>query len=218
MKDVEDIAIVIDKYKSRGLKLFLTSSFQTHSIHLLHILSEIDKDIPVYFLNTGYHFSETMLFKEQITQLLGINVIDLNSNVPKLFQKNNAGNLLFTSNPSYCCYLNKTQPLVPIIAKMDVWISGVRAQQNANRKSMNIEEKMPDGTIRFHPILHWTSKMIWEYRQKYNLPAHPLEEKGYLSVGCEPCTQAVLNSMERGGRWKGMNKTECGLHTDLIKK
>ena len=146
-------------------------------------------------------------------------MIGLESAVPKSQQKDENGELLFTSDPDYCCYLNKTQPLEPILASFDVWINGIRADQNANRADMKVEEKTPQGALRYHPILDWTSKDIYEYRKAHDLPPHPKEKEGYLSIGCEPCTRKMLNGDdERTSRWFGMNKVECGLHTDLIQK
>jgi phosphoadenosine phosphosulfate reductase len=216
---VEDIKKQIESYQSRGLKLFSTSSFQTHSVVLLHIISRIDKSIPIFFINTGYHFPETIMYRDRITELLGLNVKDVFSSTPKSQQKDSQGRLLFASDPDYCCYLNKTQPLEPILAEYDIWINGVRADQSATRKEFKVEEKAPFNTTRFHPMLDWTPKMIHYYLEENKTPRHPLEEKGYFSVGCEPCTRAFDADMdERGGRWFGLKKTECGLNTDLISK
>ena len=96
--------------------------------------------------------------------------------------------------------------------------NGIRADQNANRKNMKIEQNGAFGCKRFHPVLDWNNKMIFDYIKKYNLPKHPLEAKGYLSIGCEPCTQKFSAENDRSGRWAGLNKTECGLHTDLAGK
>lgn len=208
----------INEYNRRGLKLFATSSFQTHSIPMLHILSKIDNTIPIYFINTGFHFPESLEFRDEITSLFGLNLVDLQPLIPKNLQRDKGGNLYFTSDPDYCCYLNKVQPMEIPMAKHDVWINGIRADQNANRKSMHAEEQTPDGKLRYHPMLNWTNKMIFQYASHHQLPKHPLETKGYLSIGCEPCTQKFTFDDERGGRWKGMKKTECGLHTDLVKK
>jgi phosphoadenosine phosphosulfate reductase len=106
----------------------------------------------------------------------------------------------------------------PLMTKHDVWINGIRADQNANRKNMKKEQKTPQGAFRYHPMLNWTNKMIFEYIKEYNLPKHPLEAKGYLSIGCEPCTKRYNAGDERDSRWFGMKKTECGLHTDLVEK
>ena len=102
---------------------------------------------------------------------------------------------------------------------MDIWINGVRADQSAARKAMSVEQKAPHGSVRFHPMLDWSAKSIYQYRKEYNLPSHPMENQNYFSIGCEPCTRKIDPEMqEREARWYGMNKTECGLHTDLINK
>ena len=215
----EEIKSQIKKYQDEGKKLFTSSSFQSHSLVLLHIISRIDKTIPVYFMNTGYHFPETIKFRDEIADQFGLNLISINSATPKSLQKDEAGRLLFTSDPDYCCYLNKVQPMDTILAEFDVWINGVRGDQSAVRKAMLVEQPAPHGSVRFHPMLDWNSKMIYEYQQEYDLPKHGLDSQGYQSIGCEPCTRKMdLEMMEREARWFGMNKTECGLHTDLIKK
>ncbi len=214
----EEIKAKIDDYRASGKKMFTTSSFQSHSLVLLHMLSRIDKSIPVYFINTGYHFPETVQFRDYITELFGLSLVDLKSDVPKFMQRDAEGNLLFTSDPDHCCYLNKTQPMDGILRSNDVWINGVRADQSAVRAAMKIEHPAQHDSIRFHPMLDWNSKMIWQYQKEYKLPKHPLEEKGYVSIGCEPCTRKLDPEMqEREARWFGLNKIECGLHTDLIK-
>ena len=215
---IEDIKKHIEKYKKEGLKIFVTSSFQTHSIPLLHILSEIDNTIPVMFINTGYLFPETLTFRDDIVKQFNLNLVNVTSSVSKIYQKDCNGNFLFTSDPDRCCYLNKTQPMEPILLEYDVWINGIRADQNSNRKNMKIEQNGAFNCKRFHPILDWNNKMIYDYIKKYNLPKHPLEKKGYLSIGCEPCTQKFDFKNDRSGRWAGLNKTECGLHTDLVDK
>ena len=135
------------EYKKRGLVIFASSSFQTHSIPMLHILSKIDAGIPVYFLNTGYHFPETLEYKKQIEKLLGIKVIDVFSPLPKISQRCNNNYLLFESDTDYCCYLNKTLPMKPVLAEKDVWINGVRKDQNETRKKFDFEEKGPSNTL-----------------------------------------------------------------------
>jgi len=217
--DIESIKGKINEYLQKDLKLFTTSSFQTHSIVLLHILSKIDNTIPVYFINTGYHFPETIEYKDQLVELFNLNIQEVSSFTPRHMQKDANGRLLFASDPDFCCFLNKTQPLEPILAEKDVWINGVRGDQSAVRKAFKVEEQAPHNTIRFHPMLDWTTKMIELYIKEHKLPRHPLEVKGYLSIGCEPCTRKFdLESYSREGRWFGLKKTECGLNTDLINK
>jgi len=213
----EEIYRKITEYKEKGLRIFTSSSFQTHSIVLLHILSEIDKSIPVYFINTGYHFPETITYRDQISELFKLNLKEVASSTPRHMQKDAEGRLLFTSDPDYCCYLNKVQPLDLVLSEHDIWINGVRADQSAVRKNFNVEQPAPHNTLRFHPMLDWDVRMIERYIKENKLPRHPLEEKGYLSIGCEPCTRKFdLETYNRQGRWFGLNKTECGLNTELV--
>tara|TARA_R110002049_G_scaffold119218_4_gene273394 strand:- start:928 stop:1590 length:663 start_codon:yes stop_codon:yes gene_type:complete len=217
--ELSNIKNKIEGYKKEGKKLFLTSSFQTHSIPLLHIISKIDNSIPIYYLNTGFLFPETLAFKDELAELLNMPMIALESSVTKINQMDSEGKLLYSSDPDYCCFLNKTQPMEPILASHDVWINGVRADQSAVRKNMKEEQPSKFGCVRYHPILQWNAKMIYAYRKEFNLPAHPLEKDGYLSIGCAPCTRKYIDTAdERTGRWYGLNKTECGLHTDLATK
>ncbi|MBI5542014.1 MAG: phosphoadenylyl-sulfate reductase [Bacteroidia bacterium] len=215
----EEIERQIKLYKHQGKRLFATSSFQTQSVVLLHIMSQIDKSIPVYFMNTGYLFPETTQYKDLLQNKFDLNIIDLKPIVPKILQKDNQGNLLFTSDPDYCCFLNKVQPLDAILAEHDVWINGVRADQSKVRSELFVEDFAPHNVVRFHPMLDWTKQMIYAYIKEHNLPRHPLDEQGFVSIGCEPCTRKmVITDDERMGRWFGMNKTECGLNTDLVVK
>lgn len=215
----EEIKTKVEAYQAEGKKMFTSSSFQSHSIVLLHILSRIDKSIPIFFINTGYHFPETIKFRDEIADRFGLNLIDATPDTPKNMQLNASGRLLFTSDPDYCCYVNKVMPMDKILAEYDIWINGVRGDQSATRKAMKVEQPAPHDSMRFHPMLDWTSKMIFEYQKEYELPEHPLVSQGYLSIGCEPCTRKFdLEMQEREARWYGMNKVECGLHTELIKK
>ncbi len=205
-------------YRERGLSMFVSSSFQSHSLPLLHIISRFAPDTPVYFLNTGFHFPETMAFRHEIADLMGLNIIDVVSPVSKSGQRDEQGKFFFVNNPDHCCYLNKVLPMEPLLAQHDVWINGVRRDQTKFRSTLQEEEPLADGKMRYHPMLDWTSKMIWEYRKEYNLPEHPLEAQGYLSIGCMPCTRSLQQTQEdRSGRWAGQSKEECGIQTEFVK-
>lgn len=217
--EIPEIASKIGQYKAEGKKMFTTSSFQTHSLVMLHILSKIDPTIPVYFLNTGYHFPETVAFKDRVATDFGLNVKEVKSSMPRFMQRDSQGRLLFTSDPDHCCYINKTAPTEHLLRSHDIWINGVRADQSSVRKAMTVEQPAPHDTVRFHPMLDWDMRRIFAYIREHKLPRHPLDAKGYSSIGCEPCTRKLDPDMqEREARWYGMNKVECGLHTDLIKK
>ncbi len=186
---------------------------------LLHILRGYSQKVPVYFLNTGYHFSETIAYKDAMAQWLGIEVHDIYPATPKSMQKDVQGKLLFTSDPDFCCYLNKTQPMEAILQSHDVWINGIRKDQNPFRQGLQEEEAAPYNSLRFHPMLNWPAKKVYDYVKAHDIPRNPLDAAGYTSIGCEPCTRRRHPDIdEREARWYGLNKAECGLHTDLIKK
>lgn len=201
----------IEKYQSERKSIFASSSFQSHSIPMLHLLSEIDKSIPIYFIDTGFHFPETILYRNQIAELLNLNLKITKSEVPKLNQIGNDNRFLFSSNPDFCCHINKVEPMNIVAKEYDVWITGVRKNQNSNRAQFGYEAKGANGIIRFHPMLNWDDKMINTYLYKNSIPPHPLEAEGYKSIGCAPCTGKPIFD-KRSGRWQGMHKTECGLH------
>jgi len=212
----KEMSSQIQKYLSEDRAVFVSSSFQTHSIPLLHMISRISPEVPVAFLNTGFLFPETLEFRDQVLDRLGLELLEVTSSIPKSQQRDPAGRFFFHSDPDRCCNMNKVQPMEELLWQYDVWINGVRADQSAQRKSFDIEQPTPQRAIRFHPMLAWTSRMIHEYRVEHNLPEHPLEAQGYFSVGCEPCTQCMTAEGGRDGRWFGQKKTECGLHMDLV--
>ena len=215
-REVEAITARLDRYREQGLRMFSTSSFQTNSVALLHVLSTHAADVPIFFLDTGYHFPETLRFKRELEARFGLQVRTLRSEVSRLQQRDAAGRLLFASDPDSCCHLNKVAPLEPVLASHDVWINGVRAAQSSHRAGLLPEQNDERrGILRFHPLLDWTASMISDYRLAHDLPAHPLDELGYASVGCEPCTRRTGGDAsvdDRRGRWLGLSKTECGLH------
>jgi len=210
----------ICEYKKDRKKYFATCSFQSHSLVLLHMLSRIDSHIPVFFIDTGYHFPETIKFREEVIEAFGLSkLINLRSSMPKSMQMDSTGRLLYTSDTDHCCYINKTEPINSVLRSHDVWINGVRKDQSVFRSTLTETQAAPHDSIRLHPMLDWDSRQIFLYRKEFNLPKHPLDENGYLSIGCEPCTRRVDPELqERESRWYGLNKSECGLHTELITK
>jgi phosphoadenosine phosphosulfate reductase len=215
---INEIIEHLKKFEKEGKRIFISSSFQTHSIPLLHIIKESGVEFDVLFINTGFHFPETLAFRNKISRLLKLNLINVNSIIPKNLQLDSDGHFYFVSDPDYCCHINKTEPMEPYLKEYDIWINGVRKDQSKFRQNLDIFEDTQFRAKRFHPILDWDDEMIDDYRQKYKLPEHPLETQGYKSIGCEPCTLKDLGEDLRDSRWKGMNKTECGLHTNLMIK
>lgn len=214
--ETDKIRARLDDYRARGLRLFATSSFQTNSVVLLDLLDRFAPDVPVYFLNTGYHFAETLAFRRALSKRFKLKILDVRSPVSRDQQKDSHGRLLFTTDPDHCCHLNKVLPLEPVLLKHDVWVNGIRASQSAERRGRREEEPGRHGVLRYHPLLRWGGREIYQWLNRHDLPMHPLENEGYGSIGCQPCTRRILDQLDlddRGGRWAGMKKTECGLHT-----
>ena len=196
----------------------LSSSFQTQSVPLLHMVSQAKRDILVYFLDTGYHFWETLTFREKLASEWKLNVLDLYRDARwDVFVRGQVRTLPL-EDPNLCCFIHKVQPMQRGIKDMLAWISGIRRDQTAIRAQAKILEMQSDGLLKINPLLNWTKADVKKYMEEHRLPSHPLLEKGYRSVGCPPCTVAIgLNDDERAGRWQGRGKVECGLHTDMFK-
>lgn len=204
---VEDIRLNISNFLRDNKSIFITSSFQTHSIPLLKVINEILPNVPIYFIDTTYHFKETLEYRDLICAMFNFNLKTIK---PTLTENN-----LYEKSIDLCCSKNKINPLEPIKAKYDVWINGLRRTQTENRKTLSVIEKNGNLII-YRPILDWTETDIKYYLNLYKIPNHPLLKKGYYSIGCEPCTVKTLEN-NRNGRWEGTNKTECGLHfKDII--
>ncbi len=202
-------------------RLAVTSSFQTESVVLLDMISKIDSSIKVLFLETGWHFKETTDFKKEVIQKLGLtNVVDLKADPVKREELNKrTGGKPYEADPDYCCQINKVEPLDLAIENLDAWISGIRRSQSKTRKDIKIIEEYQNGLYKINPLANVTSGDIWWYIKEHKLPIHPLFEKGYLSIGCWPCTRPVQpGDDERSGRWAGREKTECGIHTFMKPK
>jgi len=200
-------------------QIALSSSFQTQSIPLLHMVSRMRRGILVFFLDTGYHFWETLIFREQIASDWHLNVLDLYRDTRwDVFARQHT-RALPSTDPNLCCFLHKVQPMQKAMKDMLAWISGIRRDQTSVRAQAKILELQEDGLVKVNPMLNWTKADVQQYMEENNLPSHPLLEKGYRSIGCAPCTVAIgLNDDERAGRWSGRSKTECGLHTEMFKQ
>lgn len=200
-------------------EIAMSSSFQTQSMPLLHMVAQIKRGMLVFFIDTGYHFWETLMFREKIASEWRINVIDLYRDTRwDVFARQNTRSLPL-EDPNLCCYLHKVQPMQKALKDIRAWISGIRRDQTTVRARAQILELQEDGLLKINPLLNWTRADIKRYMEENDLPAHPLYERGYRSVGCAPCTIAVgVNDDERAGRWAGRGKIECGLHTDMFRK
>jgi phosphoadenosine phosphosulfate reductase len=181
------------------------------------MVSRIRRDVLIFFLDTGYHFWETHMFREQLASHWQLNVLDLYRD-PRwdVFARQQTRSLP-VADPNLCCFIHKVQPMQKALQDMKAWISGIRRDQTAVRAQARILELQGDGLLKINPLLNWTKEDIQKYAKEHRLPAHPLFQRGYRSIGCAPCTIAIgLNDDERAGRWSGNGKTECGLHTDMF--
>jgi phosphoadenosine phosphosulfate reductase len=172
--------------------------------------------LPVIFLDTGFHFPETLEFRDRLVREWGLNlrVYRAAGGRDEFLQRH--GPDLYRRDPDLCCFVNKVEPMQRAMAGLDAWISGIRRDQSPERASVKVVERTAQGVVRVHPMARWTGRDVWRYIHEHDLPDHPLTAAGYLSVGCAPCTRPVtLGEGERAGRWRGFAKTECGLHTLL---
>ena len=187
-------------------KILFTSSFGTTSAFLLHLFNKVNPKQAVYFLDTTYHFNETLEYKNRLVSLLQLNVIDVQPEEWK--NKFTREDKTWNSDPDLCCSINKVEPLDKIKPGFEIWVSGLMSTQNKYRENFNIFEEK-DGILKFFPIVDQTEKTAHEYIKNNQLPEHPLLKAGYNSVGCFHCTVAGKG---RSGRWVNKSKTECGLH------
>ncbi len=195
-----------------GPRVAASSSFQTQSLPLLHTISQAAPEMPVLFLDTGYHFPETLAYRDRIAALLGLNVKVLRASAASRPTAGSSGDL-YRVDPDRCCWINKVEPLEHELRGLDAWITGIRRDQTRHRAATPIASKLPSGAWKVCPMLEWTADDVWAFIAEHQLPPHPLFDTGYRSVGCAPCTRPVgPASGDRDGRWAGSSKTECGLH------
>ncbi len=187
-------------------EILITSSFGSSSSLLLHMVSRIKPQHPIYFIDTSYSFPETLTYKKIFTEKYDLNVIDIHAkeNRQRFTQQNESWKL----NQDLCCFINKVEPLNTLKKDHSVWISGLLGYQNANRQGMNIFEPK-SSILKFHPLIDMKENEAELYRLIYELPSHPLTNKGYGSIGCTHCTK---KGDGRKGRWAETSKSECGLH------
>lgn len=186
--------------------IMLTSAFSAYSAILLKVISEVNPKQLIYFIDTGFHFQETLDYKKQLTALYQLNIITLSASYEK--QTMCEQDKLWLHKPNECCHINRVEPLEKIKNKHKVWVSGLMMWQTANRSRMSLFETKPN-IIKFHPLLDMDIHARDEFIKSNDLPSHPLRAKGYDSIGCSHCTKIGKG---RSGRWEASSKTECGLH------
>jgi phosphoadenosine phosphosulfate reductase len=195
-------------------KITYVSSFGAESAVMLALIADVDPDFPIVFLETGMHFPQTLDYKQEISEKLGLtNVHDI---PPSETERKvlDPKNMLWKSDPDACCALRKVRPLEPALAGYDAWITGRKRFHGGARLSLPVFEHA-NGRFKVNPLASWSQDDIDSFLTRRNLPKHPLVAQGYPSIGCWPCTKPAADPSDpRSGRWAGMDKTECGLHVD----
>jgi len=168
------------------------------------------------FLETGKHFAETLVYVETLKRELGLtNVVTLKPDAADVQRFDPSGHL-WETDPDSCCHIRKTEPLEEALGQFGGWITGRKRFQTADRGVLPHFELTSDDRIKVNPLAYWTTEDIEAYRSRHGLPEHPLYRDGYRSIGCSPCTSVVAEGEDpRSGRWRGLNKTECGIHFDF---
>jgi phosphoadenosine phosphosulfate reductase len=198
--------------ESFGDKLALVSSFGAESAVLLHLISEVKPDLPVLFLDTGMLFGQTLDYRKTLAERLGLTgVRDLRPAFHDL-AVNDPDAKLWQTDTDACCRIRKVLPLDRALVEFDAWITGRKRFHGGDRLNLPVVEHS-DGKVKFNPLANWGKDDLDAYAAEHDLPAHPLVAQGFPSIGCWPCTQPVEDGEDvRAGRWKGMDKSECGIH------
>jgi len=194
----------------------LTSSFQAEDMAVAHLLRKRIPDVPVIFLETGYHFAATYEYRDRMTKEWSLNLVNA---MPErtVAEQESAFGILYVSDPTRCCQLRKVEPLMRSLEPFDLWFTGLRREQSPTRKNLKKVElhRLPTGKTLWKVSLlaNWNWAQVWDYSSANGIPHLPQYDEGYLSIGCEPCTALPADpNNPRSGRWGG-NKLECGIHT-----
>jgi phosphoadenosine phosphosulfate reductase len=194
----------------------LTCSFQAEDMIVLSLLKNRVPDVPVLFLETGYHFSDTCDFKDRIAAEWNLNLVNVIPQKTVEEQESEFG-ILYRKDPAKCCHLRKVEPLMQSLEPFEIWFTGLRREQSPTRRNLKKVEQhsLPSGKslLKVSLLADWTWRQVWEYTGKHGLSYLPQYDHGYASIGCEPCTAIPDDPTNpRSGRWSG-KKLECGIHT-----
>ncbi|MEZ5821089.1 MAG: phosphoadenylyl-sulfate reductase [Bradyrhizobium sp.] len=194
-------------------RLALVSSFGTESAALLKVMADVDPAIPVVFLDTGWLFQETLAYRDTLIRLLGLTDVRSIKPLEETLTLEDPDRDLWFSDPDACCRIRKVEPLARALKPFSAWINGRKRFQGGARADMAVVEQ-DDDRLKFNPFANVSREEIEAIYRSANLPPHPLVAKGFLSVGCMPCTsRSEAGEDARAGRWRGRGKTECGIHT-----
>ena len=207
--------LIRDEMERAQGHICVTNSFQAEDMIVLHIVRQTLPDVPVIFLDTGYHFAEVYEYRDHMAKAWAMNLINLLPELTVPEQEAQFG-ILNQTDPSRCCGLRKVKPLFAALDSYRLWFTGLRREQAKSRAALQPVEDFALPTARtirkVSPLTEWTAKDVWDYARRHEIPLLPLYDKGYSSIGCEPCTSLPLDPNDpRSGRWSG-RKQECGIH------
>lgn len=193
-------------------RIAAVSSFGAESAVLLHMIAAVDRDVPVIFTNTQKMFGETLAYRDELAERLGFTDLRVFRPDPRLLRLKDEKGLRWSYDPDGCCDLRKVEPLRRALQPFDAWISGRKGFQAKTRAALPRFE-IDEGRLKLNPLADWDKARLDAYFAEHDLPRHPLEAQGYLSIGCAPCTSKVRPGEDpRAGRWRGWDKVECGIH------
>jgi phosphoadenosine phosphosulfate reductase len=205
-----------------GSEAAIGTSFQGAGLVMIHHAVRAGLRFPIFTLDTQLLFPETIELKARLEEFFGISIEGLVPDQTLEEQAAELGSELWKSKPDLCCTLRKVIPLQRKLEALSVWMTGVRRQQSDTRERTRILELYHFDVLRdryilkLNPMATWSSERVWAYIREHKIPYNPLQDRGYRSIGCWPCTRAIgAGENERAGRWTGFNKSECGIHTFL---
>ncbi len=208
-----------------GNRAAVGTSFQGAGLVILDLAKKSGLPFPAFTLDTGLLFPETLALKQRLEDFFGIRIEALTPDLTVEEQADINGPELWKRNPDLCCTIRKVMPLRDKLCDLGCWITGLRRQQSASRAAIGIvelylfDEASGQEIVKLNPMAKWTREEVWQYLRQHHIPYNPLHDRGYGSIGCQPCTRSTGNGEhERAGRWTGFNKVECGIHTFMPKK
>lgn len=201
----------LDKWQRRfAPDWVIATSLGPQSLVVLETAVAMDIELPIAFIDTGFHFQQTVDLRNRVESYFGVN-IDIVRRERSAEEKDEAP--LWQTNPDACCARNKVEPMRQALSGRQAWITGLRRSQGGSRGVVQEEQWDPQFRLtKLSPLATWSREDVVAHIQAFSIPTNPLLQDGYPSVGCEPCTSRYTGMDERGGRWKGLSKTECGLH------
>lgn len=206
-------------FETFGDRVALSTAFGPSGVALMHLAARVNPGVRVFFIDTGFHFDETLEMIERVQQRLAIDVEIIRPELTVAEQAARYGDELYVIDSDRCCAMRKVEPTRRMLSGLDAWITGLRRDQGPSRAETPIIDVRPvEGRTlyKISPLARWTNKDVWRHVFTHDLPYNPLHDQGYPSIGCAPCTAPVgVGGDERDGRWAGSSKTECGLHTQI---